>query len=424
MGFGPRTVARVGEVTVEVVANCQGCGTGELRLIVDLGHQPPVHAMLRREQLDQPEISYPLRLVRCTACGLVQLGHIVDQRIVFPPEYPYLSGITPAMRVDFRELADEAIERLDLEPNDLVIDIGSNDGTLLDAFRDRGMRVLGVEPTDVALRANARGIPTVQAFFSQSVADMIRAKHGPARVVTATNVIGHIPDIVGVFRAISSLLSADGAFISESHYLRDLLDGLQYDTIYHEHLRYYSLRPFARIAERAGAYVYDARRIRTHGGSIRVWVSPAPRPRTDELERLLRDEMNNGLYEDATYESFRDRVLDQRRRLLTLLLELRRSGSHIAGAGAPARSATLVNYCHIDEDLVAFIREQDSSPKVGLYMPMCHIPIVGETRFLEEDPDHALVLSWHIADDVMGSIRGKGYRGRFVLPLPEPRIVA
>lgn len=408
-------------VKVEPVRECQGCSSGDLVEVVNLGHQPPVHSLLTKAQLDQHEITYPVLLVRCLRCGLVQLGHVVDPHVVFPPEYPYLTGITPVMRTDFQEMAAEAVERLNLRPSDLVVDIGSNDGTLLEGFRERGMRVLGVEPTAVAKVAQERGITTVNAFFDQSVADRIRSEHGEARVVTATNVIGHIPQIVDKLRAIGSMLSADGAFISESHYLVDFLEGLQYDTIYHEHLRYYSLRPFVQLMERAGLTLYDASRIRTHGGSIRVWAAPADRSRTSNLGRLLADEQARGIYEASTYDAFRRRMTDQKSALQSLLLQIRRDGEVVAGVGAPARAGTLLNYCRVDPDVVPFIREQDTSLKVGLHMPLSHIPIVGEQRFLQEAPENALVLSWHIADEVMASLRAKGYRGRFIIPLPTPR---
>jgi hypothetical protein len=380
--------------------------------------------MLRPDQLDAPETAYPLQLIRCRACGLVQLRHIVDPTIVFPKDYPYVTGVTPPMRAHFREFVAESTERLGLRPGDLVIDIGSNDGTLLEGFRDAGMRVLGIEPTDVAARANARGIETIQAFFTTDLAPRIEARYGRARLVTATNVFAHIPNVVGLFAAIKGLLASDGAFVAEFGYLRHLIEGLQYDTIYHEHLRYYSLRPFVRIAARAGCHVFDVSRLPTHGGSLRVWSSATARPPSTRVGDLLAEESASGLDDPATYSRFRERVRAHRRTLLGMLLAIRGTGARIAGLGAPARSATLVNYCHLDDDILVFIREQDVSPKVGLYMPMCHIPIVGERQFLEEAPDYALVLSWHIADEVIKSVRAKGYAGQLVIPLPEPRIVA
>lgn len=424
MGRRQSTVAGVARMTVQAFGGCQGCGERSLRSVIDLGHQPPVHAMLRTDQLDLPETTYPLQLVRCVACGLVQLRHLLDPRIVFPVEYPYRSGLTAPMIADFEELAEQAIEEHGLAVGDLVVDIGSNDGTLLRVFQDRGMRVVGVEPTDVASLATRAGIPTTQAYFDRSVALQIRKAHGPARLVTATNVIGHIPDIVDVFRSIASMLAENGVFVSESHYLRDLLDGLQYDTIYHEHLRYYSLRPFARIAQLANTTAFDARRIQTHGGSLRVWVAPGSRPVTDRFRTLLEEEQSASLYDEGTYELFRERTQDHRRKLLSLLLSLRHDGARLAGAGAPARASTLLNYCHVDADMLLFIREQDSSPKVGLHMPMSHIPIVGEDALIQQQPDYTVVLSWHIAEVVIESIREKGYRGKFIIPLAEPRVVA
>ena len=410
--------------TVRTVTLCQGCDSAELRTVIDFGHQPPVHALLRRGQLDLPEVSYPLRLIRCVSCGLVQLSHVVDPRIVFPKEYPYLTSMTPVMRANFRQLAAEAKQRLGLGPGDLAVDIGSNDGTLLEGFQELGLRVLGVEPTDIAKIAVERGIPTLQRFFDRQLAQEIAAQYGRARIVTATNVIAHVDDIVDVLAAIRMLLTDDGVFVSESHYLLDLIEGLQYDTIYHEHLRYYSLRPFAALAQRAGLHVVDASRIRTHGGSIRVWAAlRTDGARASELAALMRSEDEHGLYVEETYRHFRHRVVDQKQRLLELLLRLRREGVRVAGVGAPARAGTLINTCHLDPDVLEFIREQDGSLKVGLYMPLSHIPVVDERHFLAEQPEYAIILSWHIAEEVIASVRAKGYRGRFIMPLPDPVIL-
>lgn len=410
---------------IERVTHCQGCDSTALALVMDFGHQPPVHSLLRREDLDRTEATYPVQLVRCRSCGLVQLGHVLDPRLVFPPSYPYLTGLTPIALRNFRDMARRAHERLRLRPTDLVVDIGSNDGTLLSTFRDVGVRVLGVEPTNVAQIANERSIPTVNSFFDADVARDLAAEHGKARVVTATNVIAHIAAISSVLRGIRSLLADDGVFISESHYLVGLLEQLQYDTIYHEHLRYYSVRPFAGMLERHGLRVVDVQPIPTHGGSIRVWaVADRNAAPARSVGAMIEDEERRGLYRDEAYERFRARVVGATQRLMHLLLELKLAGKRIAGVGGPARANMLLNYCGIGPDILDYIREQQGSLKVGLYMPGNHIPVVDEPRFLADQPEYALVLSWHIADEVMQQVRSAGYRGSFILPLPEPRIVA
>jgi SAM-dependent methyltransferase len=409
---------------VRTVTRCQSCDSAHLDLIMDFPHQPPVHALLHLEELDLPEQTYPVRFIRCLSCGLVQLGHVVDPRVVFPEDYPYRTSLTPVMRRNFAALADEARQRFGLKDGDLVVDIGSNDGTLLSTFQERGLRVLGVEPTGVARIAEERGIPTLNAFFDRDVARRIRAEHGPARVVTATNVIAHIDGVNSIVASIRELLSPDGIFVSESHYLLDLLERVQYDVVYHEHLRYYSLHPFVTLLARNGLTMVDAQRVGTHAGSIRVWASVATgAPPSRRLEELLAAEDALGLHDEPVYLRFRERVLRQKHGLLSLLLRLRGEGARVAGVGSPARSGMVLNTCHIDADLLMYIREQDASPKVGRYMPGSHVPIVGEARFYADQPEYALLLSWHLADELMPDLRARGYRGRFIMPFPEPTVV-
>lgn len=402
---------------------CQGCASAELDLVIDFGHQPPVHSLLREAQLDEGEMSYPLRLLRCRSCGLVQLGHVVDPRLIFPDEYPYLSGLTGILRANFRDLAQRARERLGLAAGDLAVDIGSNDGTLLEGFRDFGMRVVGRRADKCRTDRNDRGIPTVKSFFDEEVGKQITAEHGSARVVTATNVMAHVDNIDFVLRGVAAILANDGMFISESHYLLGLVDRLQYDTIYHAHLRYYSLRPYAHLLERNAFRVVDAEPIPTHGGSIRVWAvldhGAIPSAR---LSTILRAEDDYGLYSAAVFERFRARVVDAKHRTLDLLLRIKASGARVAGVGAPARASMLLNACRIDPDLLDYVTEQPGSLKVGLYMPGNHIPVVEERRLFDEAPEYLLVLSWHIGDEIMRKLRAKGYRGTFIVPLPEPKI--
>lgn len=409
---------------VKTVRLCQGCASAELTPVIEFGHQPPVHSLLSRDQLDEPEATYPLRLVRCTSCGLAQLGHIVDPRIIFPDEYPYLTGLTGILRSNFRDLAKQARERFGLRPGDLAVDIGSNDGTLLEGFRDFGLRVVGVEPTGIARIANERGIPTIKAFFDELVAQDIVDRHGKARVITGTNVMAHVDDTDAVLRGVATMLADDGVFASESHYLLGLVERLQYDTIYHEHLRYYALRPFVRLLERNGFAAIDAEPVPTHGGSIRVWATRHPgEPPSARLDAMTRAEDKYGLYGDEAFARFRARVVDAKQRTAELLLRLRRDGARVVGVGAPARASMVLNTCHIEPDLVDYVAEQAGSLKIGLYMPGSHVPVVDEERLFEEAPEYALLLSWHIADDITKKMRAKGYRGRFVVPLPEPRIL-
>lgn len=403
---------------------CQGCASRDLRLIYSFQPQPPVQAFLTREQLNAPETTYPLDLLRCGACSLVQMGYVPPPEVVFPRAYPYQTGMTRILRENFRELTRTAKVQLGLGGGALAVDIGSNDGTLLKGFKEDGLRVLGVEPTDIAAIANANGIPTIQAFFDEELSRRIVADHGPASVVTATNVIAHTNNLFPMLEGIRTLLGDGGTFISESHYLLSLVEHMQYDTIYHEHLRYYALRPLIGILERAGFAVTDVQRVPTHGGSVRVWASTDRRAvRSARVGEVLAEESRAGLDGDAVWIGFVERMVRSKHDLQRLLLRIREKGDRIVGVGAPARSSMLLGFDHIDPDLVSYVVEPAGSLKIGLWTPGTRIPIVDEQRVFEERPEWLLLLSWHIGEELMPKLREKGYRGGFIVPLPTPRSV-
>ena len=405
------------------MTECEGCNSAALETVVDFLPQPPVQAFLTEDGTREPETHYPLELLRCPACELVQLGYALDPAVVFPRDYPYQTGMTRNLVDNFRDLAEQGVARFGLREGDLAIDVGSNDGTLLKGYVPHGLRVIGVEPTDIAAIANANGVPTVQAYFDEEVARAIVEEHGRAAVVSATNVLAHVPNLYPFLRGIAELLEDGGVFVSESHYLLDLVQRLQYDTIYHEHLRFYGLRPLAAILEKAGFAAVDCERVPTHGGSIRVWAIKGGGDPSERLEVQRREEERYGLYDRERLDEFRTRIVGSKQRLLALLLLLKEEGSAVAGVGAPARSSMLLNYCHVDRDLVDYVVEPPGSLKNGLYTPGTHIPIVEEGRLLAEQPDVALMLSWHIADELMPKLRDAGFRGRFLVPLPEPVLV-
>ena len=283
--------------------------------------------------------------------------------------------------------------------------------------------MLGIEPTDAGKLAVGRGIPTKTAFFSRKVAEEVRREAGTAKLVSATNVFAHIEDVHDVVEGILCLLEPSGVFVSESHYLLSLIETLQYDTIYHEHLRYYSLRSLNNLLERHGLEVVDAKRITTHGGSIRVY---AARRGTLEphasVESLLRQEQR-GLSADRIAE-FRERVVLSKLRLHELLHDVKRQGSRVCGISAPSRASTLIHYCGLDDSgLLDYVVEVAGSHKIGKYMPGALIPVVEESLLFKDQPEYALLLSWHIADELIPKLASKGFRGSFIVPLPEPRIV-
>jgi hypothetical protein len=410
-------------VTHGPVDRCQICGSAALESALFLGFLPPVNTMRPIGQPADSEPWHPAELLVCTECHLAQLGYVVDPEVLFPPGYPYTSGSTRILRENFAELRREAAERLQMTPDDFIIDIGSNDGTLLSNFHEAGHRVLGIEPTLTGELAVARGIPTLMAFFGPDVADAVRAEHGPARVVTAANVFAHIPDVHALVGAIVRLLDDDGVFISESHYLLDLIATLQYDTIYHEHLRYYSLTSLRRLLEEHGLRVVHARRIPTHGGSIRVYAAKdAGRPVDESVARLLAEEEQAGLTDESWIPDFRRRVARSKLGLLELLAPMKAAGERVYGIGAPSRASTLVNFVGLDDGIMECVLEISGSKKLAKYLPGTAIPVLDEQKLYEDQPEYALLLSWHIADELEANLRKKGYSGRFVVPLPVPMV--
>jgi hypothetical protein len=361
--------------------------------------------------------------LHCRQCDLVQLGLAVDPIIIFPPEYPYTSGTTKLLRDNFADLQRESAAMLGLGSDDLVIDIGSNDGTLLSNFKAGGHRVLGIEPTDVGDIANSRGIPTLKRYFGVEVAREVKREHGPASVVTAANCFAHIEDVHAIVDGIVEMLKDGGAFISESHYLVPLLDTLQYDTIYHEHLRYYSLASLKHLLEMHGLEVFHARPIPSHGGSIRVYAAKHGSHMVQESVRRMLAAEPHGEAMAKRLATFRRDVMLSKLRLLSMLRELKENGARIAGISAPSRASTLVNYVGLDEGIIDYVCEVPGSLKIGKCMPGTQIPVVDETKLFEDQPDCALIFSWHIADELAPKLKAKGFRGKLITPLPVPRVL-
>jgi len=402
---------------------CQICGNKDLSLIIDLGHQAPCDSLVTSSQLNQPETTYPLKLYHCNQCGLVQINHVVDPKILFHPDYPYISGITQTLAINLLGIADRVINLLKLKKNSLVIDIGSNDGTLLQGFKQKGMRVLGIEATLIAKKAEENGIPTIQAFFNENLAKEISKKYGKAAVITATNMFAHIPNLGDFLRGVRTLLVDDGFFLSESHYLLDIIKTNQYDSIYHEHLRFYSLKSLIRLMKYYNFSIVDVERIPNYGGSIRVFSLKGNHKVSENVNAILTLEEKENLNNIQTYIKFRKKIFQSKIDLLNLLVKLNKEGKQVIGIGCPGRSSTLLNYCNIDSSLIAYISEQASSLKLGLFLPGKHIPIVDEKKMFEEQPEYALLLSWHYSKPIIEKLRMKGLKSKIILPLPEVKIL-
>ncbi|OGG72626.1 methyltransferase [Candidatus Kaiserbacteria bacterium RIFCSPLOWO2_01_FULL_53_17] len=406
------------------IARCQICNSSKLHLILDLGFQPPADSLLSEKMLHEPEKTYPLRMMWCEKCTGVQLDYCVDGKEVYHPNYPYRSGITKPLAEYQRNISFSLIEKYGLNSKDLVIDIGSNDGTLLSGFKEKGVRVLGVEPTNTADIANKIGIKTIKSFFDIKTAKTIRKKYGTAAVMTATNVFAHMQTLGEVIMGIYTLLEDDGVFVSESHYLLDVIRDNQFDTVYHEHLRTYSLHSLIALFKQYDFTVTDVERGSRYGGNIRVHVTKGKgRKVGPAVGKLLAEEKKFGLHKLKTYTAFANRVRKARLELVDFLIQAKKKGKHIVGKSSPARAATLLNYYGIDTELIPYLAEQSTSLKLNQYLPGGHIPIVDEKILRTDKPDYIVLMAWHYAKEISKRLKAEGIKSDFVVPLPKVRIL-
>jgi hypothetical protein len=404
---------------------CRMCKRTTLTKFLDLGFSPPADRFLRKDQMREPETYYPLEVMLCMNCGLAQLGYVVSPEILYRHDYPYESSLTATGRQHWHEFAHNVSTRLRLGSDDLVVDIGSNVGTLLDAFRSNGTRILGVEPASNIVRiADRNGIETLNEFFSPEVAELVFRQKGRASVVTATNVFAHMDDLDAVMEGVAILTDGSGVFVVEAPYFGNLVKELEYDTIYHEHLSYLSVRPMMSFFDRFGMEIFDVEERDIHGGSIRVFVGfkgkmPVSRAVSDHLER----EEKMGVHSLDVLKEFAQRVEHNRQELIWLLRKLKREGKRIAGVSAPAKGMTLLNYSRIGTETLDFITEK-STLKIGRFTPGSHIPVFPDQKLLDEMPDYALLLAWNFSHEIMGNLADYVTRGgKFVIPIPEPHIV-
>lgn len=416
------TTVAMGTSASIVVERCQVCENPNLETLLFLGYLPPVNRMNPIGEKPRQQPSYPAQLLYCPECHLVQLGLVVDPKVIFPPEYPYTSSTTKILRENFAELYRECKTVMDLGPQDLAVDIGSNDGSLLSNFKDSHC-VLGVTPEEIGKIAIERGIPTIIDYFTPEVVSKILAQYGQAKLITAANVFAHIENVNNVVELILQLLKPGGVFISESHYLVPLIETLQYDTIYHEHLRYYSLHSLNYLLEKHGLEIFHAKRIPTHGGSIRVYAARGGDYGVRAtVAELLKEEAPVVLSRENLIK-FKEQTVLSKLQLQALLLGIKEKGQRIYGISAPSRATTLINYVGLDDGIIDYVLEVEGSHKIGRYVPGTLIPVVEESCLFTDQPEYALLLSWHIAEELIPKLQSKGFQGKFIIPLPKPRIV-
>lgn len=408
--------------TSKIVTNCQVCNFSPLEQILFLGYLPPVNDFHPLGKRPKEEVSYPAEILYCQKCHLVQSGLIVDTKIIFPPSYPYTSSTTKVLRDNFAELYREVASMLELAPEDLIVDIGSNDGNLLSNFQGKH-KVLGITPEDIGKIAIERGIPTILDYFTPEIAEKVKGEYGQAAIVTATNVFAHMDDINGAMNSVLKILRDDGIFVIEAHYLLRLVQMNQFDTIYHEHLRYYSLHSLKYLLEMHDLEVIHAKNIPPHAGSIRVYAARKGKyPVRETVEEMLNAEKDVVLNREK-FAEFRNKTIQAKLNLMALLAGIKRDGKRVYGIGAPSRGTTLINYVGIDEGVVDCVLEIKGSQKIGKYVPGTLIPVLEESKLYADQPEYVILFSWQITDELVPKIRAKGFKGDFIVPLPVPMII-
>ncbi|MDO8619904.1 MAG: class I SAM-dependent methyltransferase [bacterium] len=404
---------------------CRICRGKEVGKVLSFGPTPLANAFLTEGELRDAESYFPLDVYLCKNCGLLQLMDVVAPEVLFK-DYVYVSSTSPVFVEHFNRFAETMCDRFSLGKHSLAIDIGSNDGILLLPFVRKGVRVLGIEP-DKAIGAVAKkaGVETVSAFFSSALAKKIVKEYGKADLITATNVFAHIDDIHEVAKGVKLLLKVDGVFIIEVPYLVDFLEQNLFDTVYHEHLSYFSVTALNAFFERAGMRLTHVERVETHGGSLRVFATrkDSSRRSSPAVKSFMQAEKKMELGVESTYATYGLRIQENRAKLISLLSGLKQEGKTIAGYGAPAKGNTLLNFFSIGSDLLSYIVD-DSPHKQGRYTPGKRIPVVSRDKLITHPPDYLLIIAWNFAPSIMAKneeFRRRG--GKFIIPVPTPRII-
>ncbi len=404
----------------KTINKCQVSGVKDLKTIISLGFLPPVNKMQKVGNKEET-VFFPADLMYSKSSKLVQLNTLVDKNILFPKEYPYTSSTTKILRENFKELYKECSKLVKLNSKDLIIDIGSNDGNLLNNFKKKH-KVLGVTPENIGRTAIKKGVNTLIKYFDKKTANFIYKKFGKAKIITATNVFAHIENVKDLMGNTLKILEKDGVFITESHYLVPLIKELQYDTIYHEHLRYYSLLSLKYLFEKYKLSIFHAKKIPTHGGSIRVYAGRKGKFKIlNSVKKIINEEKN--FLNWKNFEKFRYNVVESKIDLYKILNKILKNNHKIYGIGAPSRASTLVNYLGLTNEMVKYVCEVEGSYKIGNYMPGTNIEIISEKKLYSDKPEYALLLSWHISKELISNLKKRGFKGKFIIPLPKPRII-
>ncbi len=417
-------MTKTGETTFHHRSTCRLCSSRDLALVLSLTPTPPANAFVAKEAVAQDQDTYPLDVFFCEDCHHVQLLDVIDPGLLFE-DYVYVSGTSPVFKAHFESYAKSICERFKPPPGSLALDIGSNDGTLLGYFKEAGMSVMGVDPARaIARRATEGGIRTLTGFFTPRLARRILSDHGKAGIITANNVFAHADDLAGILEGVKTLLAEDGVFAFEVSYLADVLEKTLFDTIYHEHLSYHSVKPLVRFLEDNAMEAFAVERVNTHGGSIRVLAqnSGGPYPIDGSVAEAIALEKRLGHDGTGIFQTLAKRIEELKADLHDVLEGLKTEGRTIAGFGAPAKATTLMYQFELDLKTIDFIVD-DSPLKQGLFSPGLHVPILPPQEVYVRNPDYLLILAWNFAEPIMANHAVFHERGgRFIIPVPKVEI--